>query len=221
MTTPQPATAVPRSGEVAEHWDTIYSTRGAGQLSWTQPDAGMSAELIDALPTRADDPIVDVGGGVGVLVDHLLATGHRALTVLDASAHALRLARQRLDEAGAPVETVEWVTSDVRTWQPERGYRVWHDRAVFHFLTEPSDRACYRDRATASVVPGGYLVIGTFAADGPAQCSGLPVIGSDAETLTSRFGPGFEVLTARDEHHRTPWGDDQHFTWLVLQRRST
>lgn len=218
MNTPQPPHAVDHgTSEVAGHWDTIYATRDAGQLSWTQPDAGMSAELIDALPTDADDPIVDVGGGAGVLVDHLLASGRRAVTVLDASPQALQIARQRLKRAAQPAERVEWVVADVRTWQPRRAFRVWHDRAVFHFLTEPADRARYRDRAADAVAPGGFLVIGTFAADGPSRCSGLPVVGFDADTLAAQFTPLFGALSAHDEHHRTPWGDEQHFTWLVLQ----
>jgi 2-polyprenyl-3-methyl-5-hydroxy-6-metoxy-1,4-benzoquinol methylase len=205
--------------EVAGHWDTMYATREAGQLSWTRPDAGMSAEIIDALPVGADDPIVDVGGGAGVLVDHLLATEHRSVTVLDASEQGLQIARQRLERAGAPTERVDWIVADVRAWAPRKAYRVWHDRAVFHFLTDPADRARYRDRAAAVVAPGGFLVIGTFAADGPSQCSGLPVVGFDAGGLAEQFAPSFGALRARDEHHHTPWGAVQHFTWITLQRR--
>jgi hypothetical protein len=219
MNTPQPAQTDghPR-GEVAEHWDTIYASRDDSQLSWTQPDAGMSAELIDALPTRADQPVVDVGGGAGVLVDHLLGAGHRAVTVLDASEEALKIARQHLERVGAPSERVEWVVADVREWSPRQAYRVWHDRAVFHFLTDPADRVRYRDRAAAAIAAGGFLVIGTFSVDGPSQCSGLPVVGFDAEGLADQFAPTFEALRARDERHHTPWGDEQHFTWLVMQR---
>lgn len=220
MNTPQPASANEHStSEVAGHWDSIYATRDARQLSWTQPDAGVSAELIDGLPLRVDDPVVDVGGGAGVLVDHLLASGHHAVTVLDASEQALQLARRRLDEAGTPAGRVEWVVADVRVWSPRRVFRVWHDRAVFHFLTDPVDRVRYRDRAAAAVVPGGFLVIGTFAADGPSQCSGLPVVGFDSESLSAEFAPPFRTLATRDEYHHTLWGDEQHFTWLVLERR--
>lgn len=219
MNTPQSARTDDHGpGGVARHWDTIYATREPGQLSWTQPDAGMSAALIDALPIAADDPIVDVGGGAGVLVDHLLASGHRAVTVLDASEHALATARQRLERAAAPADHVEWVVADVRDWAPRRAYRVWHDRAVFHFLTDPADRACYRDRAAAAIAADGFLVIGTFAPDGPSQCSGLPVMRYDAEGLAGEFTPTFDALRADDEHHHTPWGDEQHFTWLVLRR---
>lgn len=218
---PQPAelTDDPPSEALAGHWDGLYATHEAVQLSWTQDDAGMSAELIDGLPLGSDDPVVDVGGGAGVLVDHLLATGHRRITVLDASEQALGIARQRVRRRGHPTGSVEWTVADVRTWRAPRSYRLWHDRAVFHFLTDVADRARYRDRAAAAVGPGGFLVIGAFAADGPSHCSGLPVVGLDPDDLAEQFRPSFSPVTARDEHHHTPWGTEQHFTWVVLQRR--
>lgn len=222
MNTSPPARAVDHgAGEVAGHWNAIYATRETEQLSWTQPDAGLSAEIIDALPINLDDPIVDVGGGAGVLVDHLLAAGHWQVTMLDAAEDGLHIARQRLEHARARAERVDWVVADVRSWGPRKAYRVWHDRAVFHFLTKPADRARYREQAAAAVAPGGFLVIATFAADGPSQCSGLPVVGFDAEDLAQQFAPSFETLRARDEHHHTPSGDVQHFTWLTLQRRAS
>lgn len=204
---------------VAGHWDDLYATRGAEELSWTQADAGISAELIDALPVNSGDPIVDIGGGAGVLVDRLLATGHRRITVLDASEQALQIARQRVEDAGHPPDAVTWVVADVRAWRPSGTFRIWHDRAVFHFLTDPTDRARYAEIAATALDPGGHLVIGTFAPDGPEHCSGLPVIGYGPDDLAAQFRPAFDPVTARDEHHRTPWGTDQHFTWLVLQRR--
>ncbi|RZT85647.1 methyltransferase family protein [Pseudonocardia sediminis] len=203
----------------AGHWDDLYSTRAADQLSWTQPDAGASAELIDSLPVEARERVVDVGGGTGVLVDHLLAAGRRRITVLDASQQALAIARRRVESAGHPTGAVTWVVADVRAWQPSGTFRLWHDRAVFHFLTDPADRSRYAELAAAHVDPGGHLVIGTFAADGPDRCSGLPVIRYGPDALAAQFRPAFDPVTARDEHHRTPWGTDQHFTWLVLQRR--
>lgn len=204
---------------LAGHWDELYATRTADQLSWTQDDAGISAQLVDELPIARTDPVVDVGGGAGVLVDHLVATGHRRITVLDTSEQALRIARHRVTQAGYPSDAVEWLVDDVRTWRAPRSYRLWHDRAVFHFLTDAADRARYTERAAGAVEPGGYVVIGTFAADGPTQCSGLPVVGYGPDELARLFRPGFTAVTAHDEHHHTPWGAEQHFTWLMLQRQ--
>lgn len=203
---------------MAGRWDELYRSRDAEQLSWTQDEAGMSAKLIDALALDANDPIVDVGGGSGVLVDHLLAAGHRHLTVLDASEQALHLARQRVDAAGYSSSDVEWTVADIRSWRPLRTFRLWHDRAVFHFLTDPADRGHYYERAATGIESGGFLVIGTFAADGPSECSGLPVVGFGPDELAAQFAPAFSPVIADDEHHHTPWGAAQHFTWVVLQR---
>lgn len=206
-----------RSGR-ALHWDRLYRTRRTQDLSWTQNEPAMSAALIDALPVGTGEAVVDVGGGAGTLVDHLLAAGHQEITVLDLSKSALELARRRVeaDDRAAPVE---WTMGDVLSWVPPRRYRLWHDRAVFHFLTEPADRAAYRAQAARALDPGGYLIVGTFAADGPTHCSGLPVDRYRGDELAAQFAPEFLPVTARDEHHHTPGGATQHFTWLVAQRR--
>jgi SAM-dependent methyltransferase len=219
MTRPRPGDVAGGAASVAKYWDTLYATREPDQLSWTQSDAGMSASLIDGLSLGIDDPVVDVGGGAGVLVDHLLATGHRRITVLDASAQALDIARRRVEGAGYPTDAVEWTVADVLGWQAPHGYRLWHDRAVFHFLTDAADRARYRERATAALEPDGYLVIGTFADDGPTQCSGLPVCRYAPAELAEQFAPDVDLLIARRDEHRTPWGAPQPFAWVVLRRR--
>lgn len=205
---------------VAQYWDAVYATREPDQLSWTQSDPGMSARLIDGLELGVDDPVVDVGGGAGVLVDHLLAAGHRRITVLDASVLALDIARRRVEGAGYPPDAVEWAAADVLGWQMSHRYRLWHDRAVFHFLTDGADRARYRERAVAALEPNGYLVIGTFADDGPTRCSGLPVCRYAPAELADQFAPDVDLLIAARDQHRTPWGAPQPFTWVVLHRRS-
>jgi cyclopropane fatty-acyl-phospholipid synthase-like methyltransferase len=219
MTTPGRGDRSSGASSVAQHWDTLYATREPDQLSWTQTDAGMSARLIDGLELGADDPVVDVGGGAGVLVDYLLAAGHRRITVLDLSARALDIAGRRIEGAGYPPEAVEWTVADVLGWQASHRYRLWHDRAVFHFLTDAADRARYRERATAALEPNGYLVIGTFAEDGPTRCSGLSVCRYTPAELADQFAPDVDLLIAARDQHRTPWGGPQPFAWVVLRRR--
>jgi hypothetical protein len=130
-------------------------------------------------------------------------------------------ARARLIATGrrAAAASVSWETANVLTWRPTRTYRLWHDRAVFHFLTDPAARTAYRTLAASAIEPGGFLVIGTFAADGPTHCSGLPVARYGADELAAAFAPEFAAHAIDDEHHHTPWDAVQHFTWLVLQRR--
>lgn len=199
----------------AEHWNKVYETRGADQVSWFQPEPTVSVELIGDTRLDRTQPVIDVGGGASLLVDRLLERGHTDLTVLDVSGNALRLAQRRL--AGR-ANQVSWETSDLLRWRPRRRFALWHDRAVFHFLTDPSDRDRYRELASASVLAGGYLVLATFAADGPEHCSGLPVARYSPEELVATLGAAFNLLTIRREHHRTPAGVDQPFTWLLMRR---
>jgi trans-aconitate methyltransferase len=172
--TPQPASGADAPvGGVTEHWDKLYRTRDSDQFSWTQAAPAMSLRLIDRFCVGSEDAIVDVGAGDSTLVDALLARGHREVTVLDAAPHALDRARARLMNAGqaTAAASVTWETGDVLTWCPRRSYRVWHDRAVFHFLTNPADRAAYVDLAGSVVTSGGFLIVATFAIDGPTHCS--------------------------------------------------
>lgn len=199
----------------SQHWDEVYSTKAHDQVSWFQQEPSVSLELIESLHLEPAQPIVDVGGGTSTLVDRLLECGHTGLTVLDISAHALHLARLRLAERS---HRVQWLVADLLRWTPPRRFALWHDRAVFHFLTEPDDRARYREMAADGVTPGGHLILATFAADGPEQCSGLPVVRFDAMDLADVFSKDFTPVGHRREHHRTPAGIDQPFTWLVLQR---
>lgn len=199
----------------ARHWGTIYE-RDPLTVSWYQREPSRSLELIDTLHLPTGTSMVDVGGGASSLVDHLLARGYGDVTVLDVADAALRHSADRL---GVAASRVAWVCHDVLTWDPDRTYDLWHDRAVFHFLTDPEDRATYRRVLSRAVAPGGHLVIATFATDGPEQCSGLPVARYDAGALADEFGPDFVRVNAGREEHTTPAGVVQPFTWMVAAKR--
>jgi SAM-dependent methyltransferase len=198
------------------YWDGVYHRSAVTGVSWFQGDPVCSTELIAAAGVGLDEPIIDVGGGASVLVDRLLDAGQRDVTVLDVAADALAAARSRLGPRG---NQVHWITADLLAWEPPHRYRVWHDRAVFHFLTEPQDRDRYRAVLGRALAPDGYLVIGTFAADGPTSCSGLPTARYDPDELAAQFPELHVVRVARQEHH-TPAGRTQPFTWLLLTRRA-
>ncbi|RDJ00102.1 class I SAM-dependent methyltransferase [Dyella solisilvae] len=200
------------------HWDTVYSGKTEGQTSWFRPRLDESLRLIDALDVPREQAVIDVGGGRATLVDDLLARGFADVSVLDLSAVAMAEAQLRL---GPQAHPVHWIVGDVTGVElPAAHYALWHDRAVFHFLTEASDQARYVAAAARAVRPGGCLVIGAFAEDGPERCSGLPVARYDAATLASRFAPSFTLVTESRDVHRTPSGSEQTFTYVVLQRRS-
>jgi SAM-dependent methyltransferase len=196
----------------AQHWDQVFRTRDARQVSWYQEFPDSSLALI------ADTPgsVIDVGAGSSTLVDELLTDGRTELTVLDISAAALELTRRRLAHRA---DLVSFEVADITTWHPHRTYEVWHDRAVFHFLTDPADQSRYVDQVTRAISPGGALVLGTFAEDGPVQCSGLPTARYSAESLADRFSAGFDLEQHRRETHQTPAGTGQPFTWVKLRRR--
>lgn len=198
------------------HWEQVFATRAEGERSWTQLDPTPSAVRIAQCTSDLDAPIVDIGGGAARLVDQLLQAGHHDITVLDIAPAALREAAVRLGEPS----TVHWVASDILTWEPTRAYAVWHDRAVFHFLTERAEQHRYAALARDTVRPGGHLVMATFAPDGPSACSGLPVQRWSAAELAAHFADGFELVEQATLVHHTPGGADQSFTWVTL-RRST
>ena len=195
----------------ARYWDDVYDRVGVDRVSWFQTDAAVSLSMIAAAagPVRS---VIDVGGGASVLVDELLDTGIQDVTVLDLSPHALHVTQQRL---GPRAQQVHWLIQDVRSWTPNRTFDLWHDRAVFHFLTEPADRDAYRSALRHALNPHGHVVIGTFAVDGPSQCSGLPVSRYDPSGLAAQF-PDMHILHGRRIEHVTPSGATQPFTWLLL-----
>jgi SAM-dependent methyltransferase len=197
------------------HWERVYASRGARELGWYQPEPEISLALIDQLRLKRDAPIVDGGGGASWLARGLLDRGFTDITVLDVSRRALELARADL---GPKAPAVRWIRQDLLSWSPQRRYLLWHDRAVFHFLVDPADRKRYAEILRSAVGAGGAVVIGTFAADGPVTCSGLPVARYDPDLLATEFGEGFVTLMTRREQHRTPSNAIQPFTWVALER---
>lgn len=199
------------------HWDDVYTTKTERDVSWFQEICEPSRTLIGLVGAGPDSAIIDVGGGASRLVDELIAAGFRDLTVLDISAVALAVARDRLGENGG---AAEWIADDICDWRPARAYDVWHDRAVFHFLTDETARVAYMDRVRAAVRPGGHVILGTFAPDGPERCSGLPVQRHDAGTIGALLGRKFELVDSRRHDHRTPTGGIQKFQYSTFAEKS-
>ena len=197
------------------HWDNVYTSKGERDVSWYQDRATPSLDLIALTGVSADAEVIDIGGGASRLVDDLLRASFGRLTVLDLSAAALDAARQRLGDKAA---SVKWVVADVTTWEPSQTYDLWHDRAAFHFLTDPADQSAYTQRLKRAVKPNGFVIIGTFAPDGPERCSGLPVVRHDAAALAAMLGHGFELIDARRHEHTTPWGAVQRFQFATFRR---
>jgi len=197
------------------HWDDVYSTRRIDEVSWFQPHATLSGDLIaDALADRTA-AILDVGGGASPLAGDLLEAGYRNVTVLDLAAPALAQARQYLGANGHPVR---WIVGDVLHLPFRAGsIGLWHDRAVFHFLTQDRDRQRYVAEVRRTVRPGGLVLVATFAADGPSRCSGLPVARYSPDELHAAFDGDFELLESRREEHRTPAGILQPFTYCLCR----
>ena len=199
-----------------EHWEQVYGERSPDEVSWYQPHVAMSLALIEATGLGAEAAVIDVGGGASTLVDDLLARGFSDLTVLDLSQTALDAARERLGEAG---QVVHWLQRDITAENLDADrYDLWHDRAVFHFLTEAADRAAYRANLERALKPGGQLIMATFAEDGPEQCSGLPVCRYSPDALAAELGPAFELLEHRRELHHTPGGKEQAFKYCRFRR---
>ena len=198
------------------HWETIYRTKDVHEVSWFQAEARRSLDLIARICPDRSAPIIDVGAGASVLVDNLLAAGYRDLSVLDLSEAALEISRERLDTDSAKVK---WMVGDVLQVDfDQSAYTVWHDRAVFHFLTSASDRQAYVEQVRRAVRPGGYVLVATFAEDGPEYCSGLPVVRYSADGLHSEFGTDFQLVRSEHEDHRTPGGAEQSFLYCLCHR---
>jgi SAM-dependent methyltransferase len=201
--------------ERKDHWEQVYSTKPTDGVSWFQAHAEQSLRLIAATGVQLSASIIDVGGGASTLVDDLLARGYTSLAVLDISAAALQAARSRL---GAAADRVQWLEGDITTLElPLHSYDVWHDRAVFHFLTSPEQRQAYVRNVLRAVRPGGHVIVSTFADDGPLQCSGLPVMRYSADALHAEFGTQFELVRHEEEAHRTPAGKTQKFVYCYCR----
>jgi SAM-dependent methyltransferase len=197
------------------HWEQVYSTKSEAGVSWYQDDPRLSLELIGAVASAGGGRIIDVGAGASVLVDRLLDLPFGEIAALDISETALGKARARLGERA---EQVRWVVADV-TEAPALGtFDVWHDRAVFHFLTDPDDRRSYAELARVTVPGGGHLIIATFADDGPRRCSDLDVCRYNARSLASELAEGFSLVREARETHTTPWGSSQAFFYGIFKR---
>ena len=198
------------------HWQQVYLSKGEQQVSWSQPDPQPSLGLIQKYAGGKGASIIDVGGGAARLVDALVQDGFIEITVLDLAEAALRSARERNGSSGA---AIHWIAADVTVWWPIEPFDLWHDRAVFHFLVEDSDRQAYIDRLSSGVKIGGHAIIATFALDGPEKCSGLPVRRYDPAGLAKVIGGAFELLEYQAHRHLTPWGAPQSFQFSVFRRR--
>jgi len=198
-----------------DHWERVYATRKPTEVSWYRPHLELSLRLITAANRDRRAKIIDVGGGESTLVDDLLSLGYRNITVLDLSDIALRVAKKRL---GAPESCVTWLHGDVTTYPFEKQtFDTWHDRAVFHFLTERSDRVAYVRQVERAVKLGGHVIVATFGPKGPLKCSGLDVMRYDADALHGEFGRAFELVDHLTEDHKTPAGTVQQFIYCYCR----
>ncbi len=200
-----------------DHWERVYSTKAEDEVSWFQEHAQLSLRLIQDSGAPKTAAIIDVGGGASTLVDDLLASDYRDISVLDLSAAALAKAQARL---GARASAVKWLEADViRAEFPRHRYDVWHDRAVFHFLNSTEERRAYVKAVLRAVKPGGLVIVATFAEDGPTTCSGLPVQRYSASELHGEFGEPFLLLGHEKESHNTPAGNEQKFVYCFCRKQ--
>jgi SAM-dependent methyltransferase len=201
--------------QVRDHWEDVYSSKATDAVSWYQERADRSLRLIRDTGVEMSASIIDVGGGASTLVGDLLGESYRNLTVLDLSAAALAASRRRL---GPSADRVEWIEADITTASlPPAGFDVWHDRAVFHFLTQRGDRVTYVSLLSDAIKPGGHIIIATFAEDGPMRCSGLPVMRYSPDGLHAELGSAFSLVRYEKEVHRTPSGSVQPFLYCYFR----
>jgi SAM-dependent methyltransferase len=201
-----------------EHWNQLYRTKATDDVSWYQRRPDLSLALIVACGVSKEAGIIDVGGGASTLVDFLLDDGYTRLAVLDLSGVALSHSRSRL---AARAEAVQWFEADVTSFTPPHRFALWHDRAVFHFLTAADDRRGYVATLRRTLQPGGAVVVSTFALDGPPKCSGLDVMRYDEESILAELGSEFQLREVRHETHVTPWQSEQRFIYFRFQWQST
>jgi len=220
----EPGPSKTSNGPSHDHWTQVHATKKVDDVSWWQAESDLWIELIEAVSPDVEARIIDVGAGSSLLVDAMLDRGYTHVSVLDLAEPALANVRNRLakrpDQESAQ-DHVEFISADVRTYRSAIGFDLWHDRAVLHFLTDPTDVAAYRTSVMANLNPGGFAVIATFALDGPEQCSGLAVQRYDADALVAAMGNAFTLITHERRIHRTPWEAEQPFTVVTLQRRKT
>lgn len=208
---------MPDAASRQRHWDTVYTSKAATDVSWYEAHPAKSLELIRAAGAAPGDAIIDIGGGASFLVEALMAAGYCDLTVLDVSAAVLQQLRERL---GARAAAVKLLQQDITLFVPARRYALWHDRAVFHFLIEPQQRQRYVEVVRQALLPLGQVIISGFGPDGPEKCSGLQVARYDAASLAAQLGAGFALLDSSLSMHRTPGGSEQQFVHCRFQRQA-
>ena len=197
-----------------QHWETIYQTKSAQEVSWTQVVPQVSIDLIQATGLPKDAAIIDIGGGDSNLVDHLMALGYSNITVLDISAHAIQKAQARL---GEKAHSVKWIVTDILNFKPESPYQLWHDRAAFHFLTEKNQIDTYLQLVKTNAPK--QLIIGTFSVDGPLKCSGINIHQYDEDSLPKTFESiGYTNQGCNRHHHTTPFGTVQDFIFCSFKK---
>ncbi len=197
--------------ETQAHWERVYGTKAPTEVSWFRPHLETSLSLIERVTGDRSASIIDVGGGESTLVDDLIGRGYRNVAVLDISRTAIEHTKKRLDSAS---QHVTWLVADITEARlPAQSYDVWHDRAVFHFLTEPTQRLAYVRQVSSAVKPGGHVIVGAFGPEGPTKCSGLDVVRYDADSLHAEFGTRFRLVESSTELHRTPFGTTQQFLY--------
>lgn len=200
-----------------EHWEKIYKEKSPLDVSWYQSKPLLSLSIINDLPIDKDENVIDVGGGASTLVDYLIAEGFKNISVLDLSSNALLLTKSRLGEKS---KLVNWQINDVTQFTPEKAYTLWHDRAVFHFLTAKSDREQYKTVLASAVKVGGYVIIAAFSIGGPTKCSGLDIVQYDSAKISQELGSHFKLIDEKSEIHITPAGKEQLFGYYLFTKNA-
>ncbi|MCY1531078.1 Methyltransferase domain protein [compost metagenome] len=198
------------------HWEKIYHTKPLEQVSWYQPIPVTSLEFINELEVPLNARIIDIGGGDSFLAEHLLDLGYQDITVLDISEQAIQRAKERLEHRA---DQVKWIVSDILDFVPDTPYDLWHDRAAFHFLIDDEDVKRYVQIVNDGLAATGNVLIGTFALDGPAKCSGIDIRQYSEETLNNCLKADFEQVKSRSVHHATPFDTLQHFVFSCFRKR--
>ena len=199
------------------HWENIYTTKALTEVSWYQPVPQTSLDAIQALNPSLDDAIIDIGGGDSFLVDHLLDLGFTNISVLDISSKAIDRAKERL---GNKAGLVKWIVSDVTSFKPTGTYKIWHDRAAFHFLTEPKDIVAYSNLVENSIESKGHFILGTFSTNGPTKCSGINIQQYSCASAKAVFQSHFDQIKCELFDHETPFDTTQNFIFSTFKRKN-
>ena len=201
--------------DVKTHWEKVYTTHAPESVSWYRAHLETSLALVERAANSHSASIIDIGGGGSTFVADLLSRGYKNLTVLDVSQTAIEVTKKRM---GLAAEQVRWLIGDILEIELEpRAYDLWHDRAVFHFLTTSKQRVAYVRQVTKAVKPGGHVIVSTFGPEGPTKCSGLEVMRYDAESLHDEFGGRFRLVESSKELHQTPFGTTQQFLYCYCR----